>query len=74
MSSIGGFNKKKFELLLVHSSNSEQFIHILLRIFILFYFILLLFYLFFWGASPGSAGCFKKATQTPNAGHIILEI
>jgi hypothetical protein len=27
--------------------------------------------LFVWGASPGSAGCFKKATQTPNAGHPI---
>jgi hypothetical protein len=24
---------------------------------------------FVWGASPGTAGCFKKATQTPNAGH-----
>jgi hypothetical protein len=22
-------------------------------------------------ASPGSAGCFKKATETPNAGHPI---
>jgi hypothetical protein len=22
---------------------------------------------FVWGASPGSAGCFNKATQTPNA-------
>jgi hypothetical protein len=26
---------------------------------------------FVWGASPGSAGCFNKATQTPNAGHPI---
>jgi hypothetical protein len=26
---------------------------------------------FFWGASPGSAGCFKKLTQIPNAGHPI---
>jgi hypothetical protein len=24
------------------------------------------------GASPGSAGCFKKPTQIPNAGHPIL--
>jgi hypothetical protein len=23
------------------------------------------------GASPGSAGCFKKPTQIPNAGHPI---
>jgi hypothetical protein len=23
-------------------------------------------------ASPGSTGCLKKATQTPNAGHPIL--
>jgi hypothetical protein len=30
------------------------------------------FELFFvWGALPGSAGCFKKATETPNAGHPI---
>jgi hypothetical protein len=28
-------------------------------------------FLFVWGASPGSAGCFKKATQTTNA---MLEI
>jgi hypothetical protein len=28
--------------------------------------------IFFWGgASPGSAGCFKKPTQIPNAGHPI---
>jgi hypothetical protein len=27
--------------------------------------------MFFWGASPGSAGCFKKPTQIPNAGHPI---
>jgi hypothetical protein len=25
-----------------------------------------------WGASPGSAGCFKKPTQISNAGHPIL--
>jgi hypothetical protein len=24
---------------------------------------------FVWGALPGSAGCLKKATETPNAGH-----
>jgi hypothetical protein len=24
-------------------------------------------FVFVWGASPGSGGCFKKATQTPNA-------
>jgi hypothetical protein len=32
-------------------------------------------YQFFWfrnlGALPGNAGCFKKATKTPNAGHPI---
>jgi hypothetical protein len=34
-----------------------------------------IYFLFFWGARPGSAsGCFKKATQTPNAGHPILEL
>jgi hypothetical protein len=26
----------------------------------------------FWGASPGSAGCFQKPTQIPNAGHPTL--
>jgi hypothetical protein len=26
---------------------------------------------FVWGASPGSAGCYKKATEPPNAGHPI---
>jgi hypothetical protein len=26
---------------------------------------------FVWGNSLGSVGCFKKATQTPNAGHPI---
>jgi hypothetical protein len=37
-----------------------------------FYFFEFLFEFFFvWGASPGSAGCFKKATETPNAGHPI---
>jgi hypothetical protein len=36
--------------------------------FVIFY----LCFLFVWGASPGSAGCFKKATQTPNAGHPIF--
>jgi hypothetical protein len=25
----------------------------------------------FWGPSPSSAGCFKKPTQIPNAGHPI---
>jgi hypothetical protein len=33
--------------------------------------IQLLFVIFVWGASPGSAGCFKNATQTPNAGHRL---
>jgi hypothetical protein len=27
--------------------------------------------IFFWGALPGSAGCLKKPTQIPNAGHSI---
>jgi hypothetical protein len=27
---------------------------------------------FVWGASPGSTGCFYRATQTPNVGHPIL--
>jgi hypothetical protein len=31
-------------------------------------------FLFLFGASPGSVGCFKKATQTPKAGHPILII
>jgi hypothetical protein len=29
-------------------------------------------FLFVWGASPGSAGYFKKVTQTPNAGHPFI--
>jgi hypothetical protein len=37
--------------------------------------ILIILKLFFvWGASPGSAGCFKKATQTPSAGHPISRV
>jgi uncharacterized membrane protein len=56
------FNKIKiniFELLLIHLW------------FFIFYFFEFVFNLFFvWDASPGSAGCFKNATQTPNAVHI----
>jgi hypothetical protein len=37
-----------------------------------FYFLEFFFEEFFLGgASPGSAGCFKKPTQIPNAGHPI---
>jgi hypothetical protein len=44
--------------------------------FVIFYFLFLFFRIFFeeiffWGASPGSAGCFIKPTQIPNAGHTI---
>jgi hypothetical protein len=35
------------------------------------YFYIFLEEFFFGGASPGSAGCFKKPTQIPNAGHPI---
>jgi hypothetical protein len=36
------------------------------------FFLNVIFDDFFWGgASPGSAGCFKKPTQIPNAGHPI---
>jgi hypothetical protein len=37
-----------------------------------FEFLLIFFCLgCFWLASPGSASCFKKATETPNAGHRL---
>jgi hypothetical protein len=36
-----------------------------------FYFLEIFLKKFFWGASPGSAGCFKKPTQISNAGHPI---
>jgi hypothetical protein len=44
----------------------------------LFIFLIYLFLIYFlFGvlhprSSPGSAGCLKKATETPNAGHPIL--
>jgi hypothetical protein len=38
---------------------------------VIFYFLFLFFRNFFGGASQGSAGCFKKPTQIPNAGHPI---
>jgi hypothetical protein len=44
-----------FELLLIH----------------LWFFLKNLRIYFLGGASPGSAGCFKNATQTPNARHPI---
>jgi hypothetical protein len=36
-----------------------------------FYFLEIFLKNFFWGALPGSAGCYKKPTQIPNAGHPI---
>jgi hypothetical protein len=37
-----------------------------------FYFLEFFLNNFLGGASPGSAGCFKKPTQIPNAGHPII--
>jgi hypothetical protein len=37
----------------------------------IFYFLFLDFF-FVWGALLGSAGCLKKATKTPNAGHPFI--
>jgi hypothetical protein len=37
----------------------------------IFIFKIFLRFIFVYGASPGSAGCFKKVTETPNAGHPI---
>jgi hypothetical protein len=35
---------------------------------------LLIEFFFVWGALPDSAGCFKKVTETPNAGHRLCGI
>jgi hypothetical protein len=35
---------------------------------------LLIEFFFVWGALPDSAGCFKKATEIPNAGHRLCGI
>jgi energy-coupling factor transporter transmembrane protein EcfT len=37
-----------------------------------FFFRIFLEFIFIWVALPGSAGFFKKATQTPNAGQMDL--
>jgi hypothetical protein len=39
--------------------------------FVMFYQWFLFEFFLVCGALPGSAGCFKKATETPNAGHRL---
>jgi hypothetical protein len=58
------------------SKNKKIYIWATFDSFVIFYFLFLFFrifleFFFVCSASPGSAGCFKKATETPNAGHPI---